>query len=77
MCDQRQTCKSCGRPDKFDFYVNDEIWISVVPDELKSKVVCLFCFDNFAYEKGIEYKNTINTLYFAGDAANLIFEKVN
>jgi hypothetical protein len=70
---QRQTCKACGRPDKFDFHVPDRVWAAVVPASLRNRVVCLYCFDSFAHAKGVEYGKHIHTLYFAGDAANLIF----
>jgi hypothetical protein len=33
---QRQTCKACGRPNKFDFHVPDKVWAAVVPPELVS-----------------------------------------
>lgn len=74
---QRQTCKACGRPDKFDFYVREDVWQAVVPEHLKSRVVCLFCFDGFAKEKGADYADAIHTLYFAGDAETLIFQRVS
>ena len=70
---QRQTCKACGRPDKFDFHVPDEVWAAVVPPELVTRVVCLFCFDEFAKRSGVSYAHHIERLYFAGDRASLIF----
>jgi hypothetical protein len=53
---QRQTCKACGRPDKFDFTLPDEVWAAVVPPELVNRVVCLFCFDEFAQAKQVPYR---------------------
>lgn len=70
---QRQTCKACQRPDKFDFHVPDKIWATVVPPELVRRVVCLFCFDEFAKQKGVSYAKHIDRLYFAGDSASLTF----
>jgi hypothetical protein len=49
---QRQTCKACGVPDKFNFQVPDEIWNAVVPRKLRNCVVCLGCFD----ERGRQMK---------------------
>jgi len=72
---QRQTCKACGRKDKFDFTVPPDIWLTVVPVHLSGLVVCLACFDEFAKRKGVDYGPHIHTLYFAGDAANLIFTR--
>ena len=71
---QRQTCKVCGKPDGFDFHVPDEVWERVVPSGFKNRVVCLLCFDRFADEAGIEYKEHIHTLYFAGNAASFEFK---
>ena len=70
---QRQTCKACGRPDKFDFHVPDDVWAAVVPANLANRVVCLYCFDDFAMKNGVEYAEHIHTIYFAGDQATFIF----
>lgn len=70
----RQTCKACGRPDKFNFHVPDKIWEAVVPPPYRSLVVCLSCFDCFAHDKQIDFATTIRDLYFAGDQATLRFE---
>lgn len=74
---QRQTCKVCGRPDKFDFHVPDRIWESVVPAAYRNLAVCLYCFDEFANKKGVDYAPFVHTLYFAGDAANLVFRRAD
>jgi hypothetical protein len=70
----RQTCKVCGRQDKFDFRVPDEVWAAVVPVELLNKVVCLSCFDDFAHAKGVDYSAHLRRLYFAGDQATFEFQ---
>ena len=67
-------CKACGRPDKFDFYVPDEVWRAALPPHLHNRVVCLYCFDEFACQAGVEYGPTVHALYFAGEAATLIFK---
>lgn len=69
----RQTCKFCGRPDKFDFNIPKDLWIQVVPPELHNNVVCLYCFDDFAHNNKIDYADHLRTLYFAGDQATFIF----
>jgi hypothetical protein len=66
-------CKVCGRIDKFDYNVPDEIWASIVPEEFQNRVVCLTCFDDFAKEKDISYDEYIKTLYFAGKRGNFTF----
>ena len=70
----QQSCKVCGRPDKFDFHVPDETWDAIVPHEYHAGVVCLSCFDEFAVGKGIDYSNAIKTLYFAGRKVTFRFE---
>ena len=73
MGSNRQTCKVCGRPDKFDFNVPDEIWRAIVPLEFQRKVVCLACFDDFACKKGVDYAYHLQTIWFAGDKASFQF----
>ena len=73
---KRQTCKVCNCPDKFNFKVPDEIWNRVVPLEYRHRVVCLDCFDRFASEKQIDYSDSIEMLYFAGDKATFKFQTV-
>lgn len=71
---RHQTCKACGNRDKFDFHVPDEVWESIVPLHLASRVVCLACFDDFAELAGVDYSDSIDTLYFVGEAASLMFK---
>lgn len=71
---QHQTCKACGNRDKFDFDVPDEIWRAVVPSHLRTRVVCLACFDDFAQLQDIDYAAHVSALYFAGDGAALTFQ---
>ena len=74
---KRQTCKVCKCPDKFDFSVPDQLWRKVVPTGYQSGVVCLDCFDAFASEKQIDYSDSIEVLYFAGDKATFRFQTVS
>lgn len=73
---ERQRCKVCGVPDKFDFSVSDEVWQMVVPIEYQGRVVCLSCFDDFAFEKKVDYSTSVELLYFAGEQAVLSFRVV-
>lgn len=61
----RQTCKVCGRKDKFNFNVQNETWEAVVPPMFQNNVVCLSCFDGFAVMRNIDY--LIDSLFFAGE----------
>ena len=74
---QRQTCKVCDCSDKFDFHVPNDLWKRVVPHRYQSKVVCLPCFDNFALKKQIDYSDSLEVLYFAGDRAIFKFQTVS
>jgi hypothetical protein len=73
---QRQTCKVCNCPDKFDFHVPDDVWQKVVPPPHQDDVVCLSCFDRLAFDKKVNYAAHVETLYFAGEAAKLVFTKI-
>lgn len=68
----RQTCKVCGRPDKFDFGVPDEEWVEIVPLPYRGLVVCLSCFDLFAVSVGKQY--ALTRLTFVGDQGVFEFE---
>ncbi|HUW12755.1 MAG TPA: hypothetical protein VM537_23715 [Anaerolineae bacterium] len=74
---QRQRCKACGHYDKFNFDVPDSIWEATVPDHLRNHVVCLFCFDEYARQREVDYAPYLHTLYFAGDRASFRFEAVS
>jgi len=74
---RRQKCKACGCPDKFDFHVPDATWEKVVPPRYRNKVVCLGCFDKFAFEKQVDYSDSLEVLYFAGDRAVFKFAAVS
>jgi len=67
------TCKVCGKVDKFDFHVSNEVWTKVVPPIYTTKVVCLSCFDGFAQEKGVKYADSLRRVYFAGSQASFEF----
>ena len=64
-----QTCKLCAKADGFDFHVPDDVWASVVPPGLRTRVVCLACFDELARVRGVHYAPHLTSLYFAGVAA--------
>ncbi len=72
----QQTCKVCGRPDKFDFHIPDSVWCSIIPLEYRTRVVCLACLDELAADKEIDYSQHINELYFAGRNIALKFRRL-
>jgi hypothetical protein len=74
---KRPRCRVCKREDKFNFYVPDELWRRVVPDRYQHRVVCLPCFDEFARKQNVDYSDSIETLYFAGDKATFKFQTVS
>lgn len=69
----RQTCRLCGRPDKFNFHVPDDVWRAAVPAPYVDGVVCLFCFDALAEIRCVAYAHSLKELWFAGDQANVCF----
>ena len=73
----RQTCRVCNCKDKFNFHVPDEVWEKIVPSEFRNRVVCLSCFDEFARERKIDYSESLDVLYFAGDQATFKFQTVS
>jgi hypothetical protein len=70
----QQKCKVCGRVDKFNYNVPDEVWRAIIPTSFHNKVVCLCCFDDFASEKGISYNYALQSLFFAGRKACFEFK---
>jgi hypothetical protein len=72
----RQKCKACGVEDKFNFDVPDAIWIAVVPLELRCRVVCLSCFDEFARKNSVDYAASLRAVFFAGEAAAFEFQPI-
>jgi hypothetical protein len=74
---KRPICRVCEREDKFNFYVPDDLWRRVVPDQYQNRVVCLPCFDEFARKQNVDYSDSIEVLYFAGDKATFKFQTVS
>jgi hypothetical protein len=73
---RHQTCKACGKRDKFDFHVPDEVWHAALPAHLHNRVVCLACFDGFAHERGVAYATSLTELCFAGERSALLFKVI-
>jgi hypothetical protein len=71
---KRQQCSVCRCEEKFNFHVLDEVWKDAVPEQYQNRVVCLACFDDFARRYNVDYSDSINELYFAGDKATVKFE---
>ncbi len=77
ISEMQQTCKACGRPDKFNFSVRDDIWERVVPEKLRSNVVCLSCFDDFAHRRGVNYAGALGErFYFVGSRGSFVFQPI-
>ena len=74
---KRQTCRVCNCEDKFNFHVPDETWERIVPEPYRNSVVCLPCFDELAREKQIDYSDSLEELYFAGNQAVFKFHAVS
>lgn len=55
-----EVCKRCGRNNILGFRTPDSMWEKVTTDfwelaGLQDGVLCLWCFDELAYEKGIDW----------------------
>jgi hypothetical protein len=74
---KRQKCSVCRCDDKFNFYVQDEVWKAIVPRQYRNRVVCLPCFDEFARANDVDYSESIEVLYFAGNQASFKFQTVS
>lgn len=70
-----QKCKNCGNVDGINFNVSDNLWQLVIPKKIQNKVVCLHCFDKFANNKSIDYRKSIQIIYFAGIKFGFKFRK--
>ena len=67
-----EVCKVCGQPSPFGYDVPDELWRRVVPEEFRDGgIVCLGCFDWFAWRKGINYLPEVRELHYAGRGDNM------
>lgn len=62
--------------DGLDFHVADKIWAEIVPKRFRNLVVCLACFDRFAWKKKIDYRRNLRFLLFVGDQTCLKFRVV-
>ena len=69
MTEMKCTCKHCGKYTELDFDLPNDVWLSVVPEKYRTLVLCLTCFDGFAFEKNIQYVRHIRKLYFSGTMA--------
>lgn len=48
-----ETCKFCGRDQHLAWGVSDDLWHKVVLSDYIDKVLCLECFLEMAYNRGI------------------------
>lgn len=55
----REICRICYHVNAVGFCVPDVIWHSIIPDPLKSSVVCLACFARLADEKVVAWEHDI------------------
>ena len=68
-----QSCANCLEPMNLDFIVPDDLWEAVAGEEFKGTALCLYCFDNLAGEKDIEYADLISRIVFVGRGAIMNF----
>lgn len=59
------SCKNCFSQSMMDFVVSDEEWNKITSRKFRNEVLCLACFDNFAFQKSFKYE--ILEIHFAGN----------
>ena len=52
---QAQHCGRCGRRQRFEFSVTDDVWAALVPEAWRDNVLCIECFAEVADEAQPEY----------------------
>lgn len=60
MSATREICKLCDHPNPIGFRVPDEVWLAIVPECAKHRVVCLSCFTLLGDEKLVEWDRDID-----------------
>lgn len=55
----REICKLCYHVNPIGFRVPDRTWAAIVPEHVRSRVVCLSCFIRLADERGIAWDDEI------------------
>jgi len=55
----REICKLCYHINRVGFHVPDDVWAAVVPEHVRTRVVCLSCFSRLADEKMIAWDRDI------------------
>lgn len=53
----REVCKRCFRENPVGFTVPDEVWAAAVPETYRDKVLCIFCFDELAARRGVDWSS--------------------
>ena len=64
-----QRCTVCNTLDRFNYFVPDEQWAIIVPEEYRNGHVCLNCLDDLADEKDMFWEAL--SIYFAGKRGNV------
>lgn len=55
----REVCKLCFEVNAIGFSVPDRVWLQVVPEHVRTRVVCLRCFVRLADEKLVPWDREI------------------
>ena len=54
----RETCKRCYRENPVGFALPDDVWASAVPAKYRSSVLCIFCFDELATRRNVDWSSS-------------------
>jgi len=55
----REICQVCFRANPVGFSVPDDVWTDVVPERLRSSVLCISCFARLADEQLVPWDHKI------------------
>lgn len=55
----REICKLCYQINVVGFHVPDDVWTAVVPEHVRTRVVCLSCFVRLADEMLVPWDQDI------------------
>jgi len=65
-------CSCCDVFPAFDYHVDDELWMRVVPQHLRTKVICLPCLDKLATDAGYRIGPYLHEVQYTGNGCTVV-----
>jgi len=67
------SCSICGRNSNIDYVVDENLWGSVVPEQVKRDFVCIECFGRLAERAGVnDWPRYVYEIQVCGEGATAI-----